>query len=810
MRTLPAAAATCAVALLSLAGTPAHSQPVPGAYTLPDSVTPFIPGSATLKEGGLSSLFYAGRNEFWSITDRGPNVDSGSAKIFPVPNFQPTIYKIHLNADGTFSLVASYPLKRPDGTAATGLPNPAPYNSGEIALDTNFNPVGIDDWGFDTEGILRASDGTFWFCEEYAPGIAHVAADGTILARVRPQPTSGGLPDILRKRVANRGFEGIAMTPNGKIYAIVQSGMANSFANTDAANSSAGNNTEMFRLVEFDPATGLSRMFVYLMDAGYPVTGSNARRRDIKIGDMAAVNNDEILLTEHVSRGANNVKKIYRISLAGATPISNETFQTPPGVFKTLEELTRAGLTTVAGLTPVAKTLAIDLNNPGAGNTPWPAALDKPEGLAIVTPTRIAVGNDFGVAADAAGHVILTGAPSKVFIYDLAAPLNFQQPAQVTLSPAGNAPICPSGGVTFRAAAIGTPAPTVQWQVSTNGGQSYTNVNGATADSLTISGLTLAMNGNRYRAVYSNALGNSTSEPATLSVADNQAPVATVATLPTVTGECSVTVATRPTALDNCAGTITGITSDPLTYTAQGTYTIHWTYSDGNGNSSPQNQTVIVRDTTRPTIRVSVTPTTLWPANHKMKTITATVTASDNCSGVTWALTSITANENVDADVQNAAIGGADNSFDLRADRAGNGNGRTYTITYTTTDIAGNTATASATVTVPHDQGNNKMVIATSDAASGEGFASSAAPVPFNGSTTISFTLPQAAPATVRVYDVKGALVATLTDGMLDAGAHTARWNGSDAQGRMVGAGTYFYAITSQGLTETGSLVVVR
>jgi hypothetical protein len=49
--------------------------------------------------------------------------------------------------------------------------------------------------------------------------------------------------------------------------------------------------------------------------------------------------------------------------------------------------------------------------------------------------------------------------------------------------------------------------------------------------------------------------------------------------------QCSVT-ATAPTTTDNCVGLVTGKTSDPLTYSAQGTYTIHWTFSDGHGNSS--------------------------------------------------------------------------------------------------------------------------------------------------------------------------------------------------------------------------------
>jgi hypothetical protein len=46
----------------------------------------------------------------------------------------------------------------------------------------------------------------------------------------------------------------------------------------------------------------------------------------------------------------------------------------------------------------------------------------------------------------------------------------------------------------------------------------------------------------------------------------------------------------------------------------------------------------------------------------------------------------------------------ADTTGLLRADRNGDGPGRWYTLTYRAADLAGNTATCVATVTVPHDQ----------------------------------------------------------------------------------------------------------
>ncbi|MCF7569121.1 hypothetical protein L3X37_12205, partial [Sabulilitoribacter arenilitoris] len=85
--------------------------------------------------------------------------------------------------------------------------------------------------------------------------------------------------------------------------------------------------------------------------------------------------------------------------------------------------------------------------------------------------------------------------------------------------------------------------------------------------------------------------GNSINVTQTITIDDSIDP--DTPTLADVTGECSAT-ATAPTTTDNCSGTITGTTTDPLTYTTQGTFTINWTFDDGNGNVIVVPQTVIV------------------------------------------------------------------------------------------------------------------------------------------------------------------------------------------------------------------------
>jgi hypothetical protein len=118
-------------------------------------------------------------------------------------------------------------------------------------------------------------------------------------------------------------------------------------------------------------------------------------------------------------------------------------------------------------------------------------------------------------------------------------------------------------------------------------------------------------------------------------------------------------------------------------------------------------------DTTPPAIEISLSRDTLWPPNHKLVEVCATVAVLDDCDpepDIT--LVSITSDEpdngmgdgdTID-DIQEADYGTDDDCFLLRSERAGGGDGRVYTITYCATDASGNQTCDSTTVEVPHDQ----------------------------------------------------------------------------------------------------------
>lgn len=80
-----------------------------------------------------------------------------------------------------------------------------------------------------------------------------------------------------------------------------------------------------------------------------------------------------------------------------------------------------------------------------------------------------------------------------------------------------------------------TPAPNYQWQVSTDNGTTWTDISGATASTLDLSGLTNGMSGNLYRVIISNSCGTTTSPSASLTINT----VATITTQPTDVTLCS-------------------------------------------------------------------------------------------------------------------------------------------------------------------------------------------------------------------------------------------------------------------------------
>jgi hypothetical protein len=86
-------------------------------------------------------------------------------------------------------------------------------------------------------------------------------------------------------------------------------------------------------------------------------------------------------------------------------------------------------------------------------------------------------------------------------------------------------------------------------------------------------------------------------------------------------------------------------------------------------------------------------------------------------------------------------------------------------------------------------------------------------PNPFNPQTRIKVGIPDEqdiGEITITIYDIVGKKVKTLFKGNLDPGIHTITWNGSDASGKQVSCGTYFYYLKSNKFHQIKKMLFIK
>ncbi len=355
--------------------------------------------------GGFGSALQVNPNDasvFYMLTDRGPNVDGTvtNSKIFSNPEFVPQIGKFRLK--GTeLVLESTIELKNENGGKLNGLPNPVGQgNSGETAYDLDGKVLSTSADGIDSEGMVLASDGSFWISDEYGPHIVHFDASGVTLERINPFGSGKGgrkIPLVFARRRPNRGMEGLTITPDGKtLVGMMQFPLYN-------PSSAAVSGSLVIRILTFDIASGNTKQYVYLMDKAS--LQANSEIAAITATTFLVLERDGEFPTD--ANRATVIKKIYKIDLSAATDISDPSNGASGKLFsgKTVEELKDAATLTANGITPVTKTLAADLMTDISAVYPH----DKAEGLVIINSTLIAISNDddFGIT---------TGSPLGTYV----------------------------------------------------------------------------------------------------------------------------------------------------------------------------------------------------------------------------------------------------------------------------------------------------------------------------------------------------------------------------------------------------------
>ncbi len=384
-----------------------------------------------------SGIFHSGdgsSNEFWMLTDRGPNGQPNDRRTFPVPEFVPSIVKVKIKGD-RIDLLERIPLRTSSGATVSGLPNlaavtsplsatpPAP-DEVPFAFDGTTPLNTYDRDGLDPEDIVRLPNGEFWVVEEYRPSVLRIAADGTILARHVPKglaaqlsgsgyPVMESLPAEYAYRRANRGLEGVAVAPGGETLFVALQSPLQLPPNVNVGRDSR--NTRILRMNQRGEVTG---EFLYRFDpaAEFDPGASPANRaRDMKVSGLYALNDHQVLVLERTDF----VAKVYLVDLSTATNL--RTWTPPSGSpHNVVEGLATDGALAAAGVAPLPKQLVINLDT-------IPGMPDKIEGITLTKADELVVANDndFGLqdqtVFDAAGNLSNdTGVTSKILTIRLA------------------------------------------------------------------------------------------------------------------------------------------------------------------------------------------------------------------------------------------------------------------------------------------------------------------------------------------------------------------------------------------------------
>jgi hypothetical protein len=224
---------------------------------------------------------------------------------------------------------------------------------------------------FDPEGIRLGLLGTFFISDEYGPNVFEFNLFGRLLRRLKvpskyeiSNPSDDPNAELLLNvsgRQANRGMEGLAISPNDRfLFGIMQNALIQDNGLSPGTTNRLGLNN---RILKIDLLTGRKHEYVYVLDA---------INRGQGVSEILAINDHEFLVVERDNRSnlqtppqAPTRKTIYKIDINGATDVS-EVDSLPAGPLP-------------ADIVPVKKTLFIDLLDPVFALAPTIA--EKIEGL---------------------------------------------------------------------------------------------------------------------------------------------------------------------------------------------------------------------------------------------------------------------------------------------------------------------------------------------------------------------------------------------------------------------------------------------
>lgn len=340
-------AAHAAIDLIAIGSISGNTSDLSG-----ETAAPLENGVAGNIFGGIGSgLAYAGDDFFIALPDRGPNASPYNSAVDDTTSYIPRFHTLRMSLTPSapasalpFTLtpklvnttLLSNHLPLTYGTGANaGLGNGAPalnrkhtyYFSGR---SDNFDLARLStdasNGRLDPEGIRISNDRKrVYITDEYGPFVYEFHRETGRRLRVFSlpiefainYPSPKGDLEIANNtmgRVANKGMEGLAITPDGKtLIGAMQSPLAQD----------GGVDGRFTRIVLIDIDTGAVRQHAY------PLTniGTAAKPKYPTVSEIVAINDHEFLVDERDGKGLGDnstavYKKIYRIDLTGAPEVS--------------------------------------------------------------------------------------------------------------------------------------------------------------------------------------------------------------------------------------------------------------------------------------------------------------------------------------------------------------------------------------------------------------------------------------------------------------------------------------------------------